>query len=128
LIERRILKPNLTLAVLVALYACGPAISDGEYSISGAPEYFYFDAGGNEKMIVLRLNKSREIVVSSRVNAHFVRDGKLLVSRSPRTVKKSESGALISYIDPQCEYWSIDLKSHVAKRESAPIEGLLCPI
>jgi hypothetical protein len=121
LIIDSILKIAFGAALPFAICACGPAITDGEYSISDAPGYFYFDAGGDGKMITRRTDRGKEIVISARVNSHFVQDGKLLASRSPRLIKESDTGNLTSSIDPTCEYWSIDLKTGAAKQEKAPI-------
>ena len=77
-------------------------------------------------MIVAREGDRYKIIVDAKVEEYSVRNGMLLVSRSPLMTKELASGAVSTFVSPECKYLSVDLKTRTIKEEKTPIEGLLC--
>lgn len=115
-----------TLAVILA--GCSPACTDGTYAISGAPGFFYWDAGGDGKMIFFEgPGGEHTTLIDQRVNAYRLVNGRLYASRSPRVTFKDSAGLLSSYLEPHCEFWSVDIATRVLKQEAEGVQGLRCP-
>jgi hypothetical protein len=109
------------------LCACSPAFTDGEYAISGAQDYYFSDAGGDNKFITKRKpGQQGEIVISSRVDAYRVDGNELFIARLPKRVHKGADGALSWAQAGSCEYWSINITGGHKELLDHPVSGLQC--
>jgi hypothetical protein len=111
----------------VFLAACSPAVTDGDYPISGAPGYSFSDTGGDGKFIVRHTaGKLGEIVINARVVSYRVETGRLLVARRPMHASKNPDGTLAWKQEGQCEFLSIDTTKHSIDLLENPIQSLSC--
>lgn len=102
----------------------GPGL--GDVSLEIANGYRYADAGHYEKVIVYRGSKRQTgIVIDARVDDYKTEGDQLLVARRPRVAELADDDALRSHLLPDCEYWIIDLKTHVVKQVTQ-LEGVRC--
>jgi hypothetical protein len=110
-----------------ALAACSPAVTDGEYAISGAANYALSDSGGHGKFIVLRESgELSKIVVSARVMSLRVEANHILVAHRPLRLTKDSKGILTTSLESACEFLSIDTATNEIRPLSEPVVGLSC--
>lgn len=112
------------LLYLVAAQFLGPGVTDGSFPISN--DYEYNDSGGYEKNIIYSGNeRTKEIIVDSRVDDYILGGDKIFVARRPRESYLAADDALRSELSDICEYWVINVKTHKVM-QTADIEGLHC--
>ncbi|TRX53461.1 hypothetical protein [Thalassomonas sp. M1454] len=96
--------------LIFCLFGCGPGAGDGAFQIKG--EYYFLEAGGDEKLIVRRLDKELDIiVVDAKVVDFIMRDNLLYIKRLPRIVK-IENGLALTSFTGSCELIIINTLRH----------------
>ncbi len=117
----------LFLLLGIVATGCGPAATDGEYSISGANDYAFSDAGGDGKFITRRrAGKPSEITIRAKVVAFRVENNRLLVLRQPASYKTRTDGTLHTVLEAKCELWAINTLTHDVQLMARPLEAQSC--
>ncbi|MBA3581719.1 MAG: hypothetical protein H0W44_04615 [Gammaproteobacteria bacterium] len=99
------------LLLVVASQFLGPGVGDFADPIINGYEYNY--AGGNEINIVYTGNeRSKQIVIDSRVDEYKVDGDRLLVARRPREIYRTDDGVTRTRLSSICEYWIININTH----------------
>jgi hypothetical protein len=106
---RRACRPVGALSALIVLAAgCGRS-----HESSIGKGFALFDAGGSDKKIVFHQGDSAAaVVVDARVDRYTLDSNKIIAARRPRKPGIDGPDAL----SPECEYWIIDINTHVAHR------------
>lgn len=96
----------------------GPGVADYSERIYG--EYFIFDAGGYEQVIIRRPEEGQSmIVIDARVTDFKVIGERLLVFQQPRIVTHNSAKVAGSELDESCVIWTIDTETHEIDHENA---------
>lgn len=102
----------------------GPGLGDQSIPIIGG--YEYDDAGGGEQAIAYRGDQyPHKIIIDARVDSYRVEGTKIFVARRPRVSTLAADGALDSRVLDICEYWFIDVRTHVVEQTKESV-GVNC--